>query len=144
MTGVRDEAQFLWWLTSDGPVPANVGREVLKTQGFDWRNRWRLNRAKQEAQVVSRRNGYGPGAAYFWQGARDDTPLPETPDTWAQCTACGQVARFPRTQLPRPCLHIPRCHGQYQPRTEHTTEDTTHGVETHKPQTGVYQTVAWG
>ena len=131
MTEVQRQAQLLNWMTIDGPIPARLGREVLRTQGFDHRNRWRLQRAKQEAGVVSKRNGWGPGSAYYWLGERDLSPIPETPNTWASCTACGWSARLPASQLPRPCLHTPRCHGLYT-----AGQDTAIAMETRIPATG--------
>jgi hypothetical protein len=115
MTRVADQARFLRWLTADGPFPVRAGLEALASNGFDTRNRWRLNRAKQEAGVVSRRNGYGPGASFFWQVEIDHTPLPETPDIWGICTTCRYSLWLPATTLPRPCVTTAQCPGLYQP-----------------------------
>jgi hypothetical protein len=115
VTKVREVATFLRWLTADGPIPVRAGLEAMTSNGYDATNRWRLNRAKQEAGVVSRRNGYGPGATFFWQLKIDRSPLPETPNVWGECNACGYTLWLPASTLPRPCASSPSCAGSYRP-----------------------------
>jgi hypothetical protein len=134
MTEVQRQATWLRWLVADGPVPVTAAIEALHAHGFDTRNRWRLARAKTEADVVSRRNGYGPGASFFWMLRTDHSALPETPNTWAHCNVCQHSLRLPATTLPRPCITTPGCPGCHQPPP--TITPPPHNIETRPSQTG--------
>lgn len=134
MTRVADETAFLHWLIAGhGPVPTRVGIQLLRIHGHDWRNRYRLTRAKRRAGVVSRRNGFGPGTVFYWTLEDDESPLPETPNTWAACTeVAAHTFWLPASTLPQHC-YVYHCPGQLTPDSAPAIQTRVSHRETNTP-----------